>query len=169
MANYCNSSSPFLLRDTLLNSNYANRLRITTVGILGAALWLIGGVLRIRTYKNLGRFFRYEISIQKNHELIKVGPYAYVRHPSYTGQTLVIVGWLMWNCASGSWLRESGALDLTAGKAVLGIYLATTLFYSEFVTLTRMSKEDEALRKRFGKEWEEWAKKVPYALIPGIY
>ena len=35
--------------------------------------------------------------------------------------------------------------------------------------LLRMSKEDEALQKVFGDEWDEWARSVPYSLIPGIF
>jgi hypothetical protein len=25
------------------------------------------------------------------------------------------------------------------------------------------------IKREFGKEWEEWATRVPYMLIPGIY
>jgi len=38
-----------------------------------------------------------------------------------------------------------------------------------YLVLTRMSNEDEALRKQFGKQWVDWAKKVPYYVVPGIY
>lgn len=37
------------------------------------------------------------------------------------------------------------------------------------VTLGRMKMEDAALRAQFGKEWDDWAKRVPYSVIPGIY
>lgn len=33
----------------------------------------------------------------------------------------------------------------------------------------RMPVEDEILRSEFGKEWDEWAKAVPYRLFPWIY
>jgi hypothetical protein len=35
--------------------------------------------------------------------------------------------------------------------------------------ISRMFKEDEALRRIFGVAWEVWAKDVPYKLIPGLY
>ncbi len=35
--------------------------------------------------------------------------------------------------------------------------------------LGRMSKEDAALRLRCGKEWEDWARRVPYKLIPWLF
>ncbi|CAF4350854.1 unnamed protein product, partial [Rotaria sordida] len=31
----------------------------------------------------LGAFFTFELTIRSTHKLIKTGPYAYVRHPSY--------------------------------------------------------------------------------------
>jgi len=37
------------------------------------------------------------------------------------------------------------------------------------VTLGRMSVEDDILRKQFGAEWDNWAKRVPYRVIPGVY
>ncbi|PPQ93792.1 LOW QUALITY PROTEIN: hypothetical protein CVT25_013501 [Psilocybe cyanescens] len=35
--------------------------------------------------------------------------------------------------------------------------------------LLRMSKEDEQLKKNFGREWNEWKNSVPYKLIPFVY
>lgn len=35
--------------------------------------------------------------------------------------------------------------------------------------LKRMSKEDKALRDLNTKEWDEWARRVPYKLIPWIF
>ena len=40
----------------------------------------------------LGRFFQYQIEIQDRHKVVDTGPYRYVRHPSYTGIMLAIVG-----------------------------------------------------------------------------
>lgn len=34
--------------------------------------------------------------------------------------------------------------------------------------LSRMSKEDEAMKDTFPQEWEEWAERVSYMLIPGV-
>jgi len=38
-----------------------------------------------------------------------------------------------------------------------------------FGILRRMSKEDRALHQLAGEKWEDWAKKVPYKLVPFIY
>ena len=33
----------------------------------------------------------------------------------------------------------------------------------------RARVEDEALRRAFGEEWEAWARRTPYSLIPYVY
>ena len=35
--------------------------------------------------------------------------------------------------------------------------------------LRRMQKEDELLEQTFGDEWEKWAEKVRWKLIPYVY
>ena len=37
------------------------------------------------------------------------------------------------------------------------------------VGVVRCRTEDEELRKKFGAEWEAYARKTPYRLIPYIY
>lgn len=38
-----------------------------------------------------------------------------------------------------------------------------------FVIIVRMRKEDDMLKKEFGKEWEEWRNTVPCKIFPGVY
>ena len=54
------------------------------------------------------------------------------------------------------------------GRLLVVIYFSFVIFLSLFA-LARMSKEDIALRNQFGKEWDDWAKRVPYSIFPGIY
>lgn len=35
--------------------------------------------------------------------------------------------------------------------------------------LLRVPKEDEILKATFGEEWEEWAQRVRYRLVPGLH
>ncbi|KDR77237.1 hypothetical protein GALMADRAFT_95964 [Galerina marginata CBS 339.88] len=146
-----------------------NKLRLGQLGSLGAIFWAVGAALRIRTYKDLGRFFRYDISIQKDHRLITNGLYSYVRHPAYSGMLLANIGWFLWNGGEGSWVRESGILKTTLGQVMLLAYAIFVVVPTSAITLSRMSKEDEALRQTFGDEWDKWAAKVPYSVLPGIY
>lgn len=34
---------------------------------------------------------------------------------------------------------------------------------------SRVESEDAMLKKQFGKEWEKWAEKTRYKLIPFVY
>ncbi|KAI0703262.1 hypothetical protein C8Q76DRAFT_824102 [Earliella scabrosa] len=95
------------------------------------------------------------VAVRDDHKLIIEGPYNIVRHPSYTGWYCVIAGNLLLLYSKGSLFVESGLLGTLVGKAVaacMTVYMGWT--------------EDELLRKEFGTEWEEWARKTPYRLIP---
>ena len=131
---------------------------------------VFGTCIRLITYRHLGRFFRFEASIQRDHELIVSGPYSVVRHPSYTGGILMICGLFPWHLSEGSWFMESGSFQWNTmlGGFFLVLYFGAILSIV-FFALARMSKEDKALRNQFGKKWDDWAKRVPYSIFPGIY
>ena len=63
---------------------------------------------------------------------------------------------------------ESGVLETKWGQTAALLFCA---YLSTIMVglLLRMSKEDEALQKVFGNEWDDWARTVPYSLIPWIY
>lgn len=145
------------------------QLHTSKLQILGAVILLVGARLRLSAFARLGRFFRFEISIQRAHKLITSGPYAYVRHPAYTGLLLMCLGWVCYHLAPGSWLHESSILESLPGLFLVSIYLGGGLLFMLIVTLGRMWKEEGMLQVTFEKEWEEWAEKVPCRLIPGIY
>ena len=54
------------------------------------------------------------------------------------------------------------------GKLFVVIYFSVIITII-FFTLARTPKEDMALRNQFGKKWDDWAKRVPYSIFPGIY
>ena len=130
---------------------------------------VLGTWIRLMTYRHLGRFFRGETSIQKDHELIVSGPYSIVRHPSYTGFILVSVGWFPWQLSKGSWIMEMGLWNTMLGRLLVVIYYSVFYMLASIFALTRMSKEDIALRNQFGEKWDEWVERVPYSIFPGIY
>lgn len=53
---------------------------------------LAGVALRWYSIRVLGRYFTRRIAIQPGHQVIQSGPYRYVRHPSYSGALLTILG-----------------------------------------------------------------------------
>jgi len=143
-------------------------IRITRSFVVGSALTIIGGLMRLSCYRTLGRLFTYELSILKDHTLVTTGLYGIVRHPSYLAYSIALPGLCLCQMTHGSWLMESGALSTWLGRSVVGSwhlwawYLGSAIF-------SRVRKEDEYLRKHFGQQWIEWQKKVPYRLFPGIF
>ena len=144
-------------------------LQLTPMITLGGMMMITGTLIRLITYHYLGEFFRFEASIQPNHRLVTDGPYSIVRHPAYTGILISHSGWFLWQFWEGSWVRESGLWDTAQGKLATLSYTIIMILGSSYLVLSRMSNKDEALRKQFGKRWEDWAKKVQYYLLPGIY
>ena len=94
-----------------------------------------------------GAFFRMYASgfIVKNHELATDGAYRFVRHPLYTGNILLVIGFAI------------------AGSRWWGLPLAVFFFW--FYYPTAIEYEDRKLRRIFGTAWEEWSARTP-ALMP---
>ena len=59
---------------------------------MGILLMLAGVAFRWYSIRVLGKYFSVVIAIQPGHTVIEHGPYRYVRHPSYTGALLTILG-----------------------------------------------------------------------------
>jgi len=166
-----NPSSPLsklILSLLIWNNGKPEDVYMSNVAAIGLALIAFGTWIRLMTYHHLGRFFRFEASIQKNHELIVSGPYSVVRHPSYTGIILIFGGMFPWHLSKGSWIMESGLWNTMLGRLLVMLYI-NMLTSIVIFTLARMSKEDIALRNQFGKKWDDWAERVPYSVFPGIY
>jgi hypothetical protein len=68
----------------------------------------------------------------------------------------------------GSWARESGIMNtiFMRGAIMLNSVVIVTIIVA---LLKRMGKEDKALRDLTMREWDEWARRVPYKLIPWIF
>jgi protein-S-isoprenylcysteine O-methyltransferase Ste14 len=83
--------------------------------------------------------------ITKNRQLATDGPYSLVRHPLYTGNLLLIIGFTF---ASGLWW----AVPLSA--AFWWFYYPAAIDY-----------EDDKLRRLFGESCAEWQRRTP-AVVP---
>lgn len=59
---------------------------------LGVALCLAGFGFAVWARVHLGRNWGMPMSLRQGHELVTSGPYAYVRHPIYTGILLAMIG-----------------------------------------------------------------------------
>jgi protein-S-isoprenylcysteine O-methyltransferase Ste14 len=114
-------------------------------GLIG----LVTALALVRWAQNVNRFFSTAVRIQteRGHHVITTGPYRFVRHPGYVA---FILGALSSGFALGSWL----ALLLTA------------LIVPRFVR--RAVVEDRMLRREL-EGYAEYAGKVRYRLVPGIW
>ncbi|MCE7901724.1 MAG: isoprenylcysteine carboxylmethyltransferase family protein [Gammaproteobacteria bacterium PRO9] len=106
------------------------------------ALFLIGAVFVV-----LGCLVRIYASgyIVKNKQLATDGPYSLVRHPLYTGNLLVLIGFTI---ACAQWWAPVVAI------AFWWFYYPVAIHY-----------EDRKLQRIFGEAWERWSRTVP-AVIP---
>ncbi|OAX43340.1 hypothetical protein K503DRAFT_862314 [Rhizopogon vinicolor AM-OR11-026] len=142
---------------------------ITSPFLFATAVVIAGGFLRRWCFRTLGRFFTFELSVRKGHQLVKTGPYAIVRHPAYTAATLQYAGILFLHGQQASWLRDSGILDRVPGLRFIVLACAVERAITVISLLRRINQEEEIVKSLFGDEWKSWAKVVRYRLIPGIY
>src|SRR5262249_45907611 len=59
---------------------------------LGVAITYVGAAVAIWARVALGANWSARVQLKVGHELVRRGPYAYVRHPIYTGFLLAVIG-----------------------------------------------------------------------------
>ncbi|KAI0328965.1 ICMT-domain-containing protein [Cubamyces sp. BRFM 1775] len=143
-------------------------LQLTTLSCAACMLGILGGLLRIWCYRTLGEFFTWEASVQREHKLITDGPYAIVRHPSYTGAAMMNAGNFLLLLSEGSYVAEAGWLRNSWGRAVV-FGVIGYMSYITYSLIRRAVKEDAMLEKEFGLRWQQWAKRTPYRIVPHVY
>jgi len=79
-----------------------------------------------------------------------------------------MIGAPMCHLSAGSWLMECGARSNPV-VVLLGLFWLFFAVTRCIYVVIRTKAEDEALRKEFGKQWDVWAAKVPYRVIPGLF
>ena len=79
---------------------------------IGAALTVLGILFAFWARFHLGRNWSGNVTIKTNHELIRTGPYARIRHPIYTGILISLFGT---GLATDVWRAALGFALLLAG------------------------------------------------------
>lgn len=153
-----------VLKSPVAHSSLAGRL--TPSSLSGAILVIAGSLIRLRCYSEMGRQFTFRLTVRDGHKLITTGPYGVVRHPSYTGGLMSVLGFALLFAGRGSWWREGGYRGLYG--SVCSVLVAAAIGW-KLKVFTRAGREDEFLRKQFKAEWEDWARRVPERYLPGIY
>jgi protein-S-isoprenylcysteine O-methyltransferase Ste14 len=112
----------------------------------GVALCGLGIAIAIwgRTY--LGQNWGMPMSLREGHELVTTGPYAFVRHPIYTGILLAVVG-----------------TTLVRGYPSIVLLAAVFAFFAYAATV-----EERNLMKQFPNEYPAYVKRTKM-LIPFLF
>ncbi|MGH2869025.1 MAG: methyltransferase family protein [Solirubrobacteraceae bacterium] len=116
--------------------------------IAGLAMLWTGVVFRLWAILTLGRFFKFAVVIQPEHQVIQTGPYRWLRHPSYTGALIALIGL---GVSQGDWLATAA---MTIGPLI--------------AFLVRIHVEEHALRQALGEEYARYATHTRN-LMPGIW
>jgi protein-S-isoprenylcysteine O-methyltransferase Ste14 len=114
---------------------------------IGAALYTIGGIVRLWPVFVLGNRFSGLVAIQKGHRLVTNGIYGAIRHPSYLGLLIGVFGWAL------------------AFRSSVGLILAAL---NIIPLIGRMQAEERLLESAFGEKYEKYKTRTA-RLIPGIY
>ena len=110
----------------------------------GAALTAFGLALSVWARVHLGRNWSGVVTLKEDHELVRSGPYAWVRHPIYTGLLLAFVGSAI---ARGEW------------RGVLAVALVVAALWR------KLELEERWMIETFGAAYLSYRIDVP-ALIP---
>jgi protein-S-isoprenylcysteine O-methyltransferase Ste14 len=66
--------------------------RSALAGIAGVAVCLAGLLLFVSSRRALGRNWSDQVVVKEGHEVVRRGPYRWVRHPLYVGLVLALLG-----------------------------------------------------------------------------
>ncbi len=115
--------------------------------IIADVVTFAGLLVMLWARKTLDRNWSANVVLKENHELVTSGPYAFVRHPIYTGLILMVLGVVLY-------------VDT----------LAFTFFFVLFFfgAYYKAKKEENLLVGHFSDKYLEYKKKVK-ALIPFVF
>lgn len=116
--------------------------------LAGIALMWVGIAFRYYCMRVLGRYFTFDVAIHGGQTVVETGPYRYIRHPSYTGALVTVIGF---GLALGNW---AGLLALVTCVAIGYMY--------------RIHVEETALVEALGEPYREYMGRtrrvVPFVL-----
>ncbi|KAJ5653838.1 hypothetical protein N7490_000841 [Penicillium lividum] len=129
---------------------------------LALAMMYLGSAVRLMAYSGLGQFFSFHLTPPER--LVTSGIYRWVQHPSYSGILFLIAGsfflFVRWDAAFACWIPKEILMRLDGW----GVPAATAAMGLEiFMFALRMRDEEEMLRRKFGRQWEEWHAKTKRA------
>ena len=114
----------------------------------GLLVMLAGAGIRIQAIRTLAKQFTSRVTVLQHHTLVRDGAYRYVRHPSYLGEIVILVG--------------LGAL-FANGVSLLAAPLFTTI-----ALLLRIRVEERAMAEHFGQAYEDY-RRATWRLLPLVW
>ena len=115
---------------------------------LGLAVFAAGLALRAWAVRELGRFFKFTVVVQADHQVVDSGPYRLIRHPSYTGLQMAALGL---GISLGTWL----SIPLCLAPPLIGFGL-------------RLTHEERVLADELGEPYRAYMRRT-WRLIPGVW
>jgi protein-S-isoprenylcysteine O-methyltransferase Ste14 len=112
----------------------------------GLIVQVASGLLAVWARRHLGRYWSGAITTKANHQLVRTGPYRWVRHPIYTGMLGMFLGTAV----------VSGELHALLALGIIGA-----------AYWRKIRLEEQHLRRVFGAEYESY-QRHSWALIPGL-
>jgi protein-S-isoprenylcysteine O-methyltransferase Ste14 len=109
-------------------------------------LTYLGAAIAIWARIILGQNWSARVTLKVGHELIRSGPYRYVRHPIYTGMLLAMIGTAM---VAGEW-RGAAAVALS----IIAFCL-------------KAQREEQFMVTEFGETYHEYRSQTGF-LVPGL-
>jgi protein-S-isoprenylcysteine O-methyltransferase Ste14 len=114
---------------------------------LGILLIYVGIALRLYAIHVLGAFFTTAVAVAPGQTVIETGPYRLIRHPSYTGFLITLLGF---------------GLCLTNWLSLLVIMACALIGFSY-----RIRVEEQVLQEQLGQRYQEYMRRTK-RLIPCV-
>jgi protein-S-isoprenylcysteine O-methyltransferase Ste14 len=113
------------------------------IAMLGALLTVVGVAFAIWARNHIGRNWSGQVTIRKDHELIRSGPYARIRHPIYTGMLVAVAG---------------TAIAIGEYRAIVAFALIAIGF------VIKAKREESLLSTEFGSSFDEHRRQTGFFL-----
>jgi protein-S-isoprenylcysteine O-methyltransferase Ste14 len=114
--------------------------------VIGAVVCVAGLFVTVWARRMLAGNWSSDVTFKQGHELVKAGPYRFVRHPIYTGLLLMCAGSAI----------ETGRLCCWLGLVLVGVGF-----------WIKLKQEEDLLLRHFPDEYPVYQKKVK-ALVPFV-
>lgn len=118
------------------------------ISSLGLLLIVIGVIIRWSAVLTLKKFFTVDVTILNDHRLVRTGVFKYIRHPSYFGLLIAVLG-----------------LGITMVNWLSTIIIVVPHI---IIILLRINEEERALAGRFASDYEDYRRSTK-RLIPYLY